>query len=326
MKVLDIYITPSDHFGAVVKKAIAVSATYLKLRFSDNKNTTEKVVGIDFQHAISGIEYQDLEHMLSGAVYQVECRDDDLYIRHGWNWNTHLRLTAFPHYFCLTKGEIETDMDVDEEYFAPAPETPEEFKARLMPYLYEAAKAFSHQVHHNMPHFTGNARKILQTVRDKKSNDRFESSVNAFRLPIGFAVGEIEKSTQGKSELTRLDIEALVKDIHEVFTQDGFWWEFYRTHNDAHWNKHHNERKILLHRLDGTVDLLCDIDKTTIKNLDPENKSNQKLIDQKSEDEFKKIATKFYTESIFTDYTEYVTARKLTFQKKRNVMPTNSQK
>jgi len=312
MKQLDIYVTDSDYFGAVVKKAIAVSPTYLKVLFKDNQNPTEKVVGIDFQHVPPGIVYQNLKDTLSGVVFRVERREETLHIGHGWDCGYKKVVSQFPHYFCLANGETETDMDVDVEYFAPAPETPAEFKERMMPFLYEAAEAFSHQVHHNMPHFMGNARKILQTVKDKKSNDRFESSVNAFRLPIGCAVRELGKSLQGTSELTRPEIETLVKNIHEAFTQEGFWWKFFRTHDHDHWNKHHNERKVLLYCLDGTVELIYDIDKSIGKKI-----SNAKLIAQKGEDDFKEIATKFYSEAILTEYTEHVTARQLTFEKKR---------
>lgn len=317
MKALNVRVIDTDFYSVSVKKAIIISPSYMKVKMSSDRLSDEKVYGLDFGHALLGITYNASgDEVLSAVIASVENKGEALHTVHGWDCGYVKQVTSFPHFFCVADGERETDMDVDEEFCVPAVETGSEFQARLLPYLHEAAKAFIDQIHHAIPNLTGNSRKILNYVRDKKSNERFESSVNRYRLPIGYVARELSRHAEGSATLGREDTELLVKDIHEVFTKEDSWWEHHYGHDVRYWNKYHNARQILLDKSDGTVESIYDIDANLRKNLPKADRADAKLVERQGEVEFDDLATRWFSAALYTGHRDYITERELTFGEK----------
>lgn len=317
MKALNVRVIDTDFYQVSVKKAIIISPSYMKVQMSSNRLSGEKVYGLDFHHALLGITYNASgDEALSAVIASVGNKGEALHTVHGWDCGYAKQVTEFPHFFCVADGERETDLDVDTEYYAPAPESGTEFQDRLLPYLHEASKAFIDQVHDAMPHLTGNSRNILQYVRDQKSNDRFESSVNRYRLPIGYVARELSRHAEGSATLSREDTELLVKDIHEIFTEEDSWWEHHYGHDVRYWNKYHNARQILLDKPDGTVESIYDIDANLRKNLPKADRADAKLVARQGEVEFHDLATRWFSAALYTDHRDHVTERELKFEEK----------
>lgn len=313
MKALNVRVIDTDFYQVNIKKAILISPTYMKVKMSSSRLSGERVYGLDFGHALPDIAYNaSPNEALTAVIGSVENRGETLHTLHGWDCGYTKHVTQFPHFFCVADGETETDMPVDVEYYAPAVETGKEFQERLLPYLHEAAKAFIDQVHDAMPHLTGNSRNILQYVRDTKSNARFESSVNRYRLPIGYVARELKRHADGGATLKRPATEALVKDIHEVFTKADSWWEHHYGHDVRYWNKHHDARRILLDKPDGTVAAIYDIDAEHRKNMPLGDKADVKV---QAEREFHELATKWFSAALYGQR-DHVTERELRFQEK----------
>ena len=121
--------------------------------------------------------------------------------------------------------------DYTKSIMTPLEEPAEYFKDRMMLHLHRASKAFSDQLHHNLPHLTGNAENILHAVKHSESNQRFQTAVNAFRAPIGYIVYELNSTVAGYSRHTRSELLKLCCDIEEVCKTPDIWWDFYRKHD-----------------------------------------------------------------------------------------------
>ena len=319
---IDIYIDPYSNPGAVsVKKAVLVSDSYLQVKMSHQGDASIKTYGFDLSHFIPEIDFTTSKHPeFISRLFSNPFAEGVLSVSLLWGVSGKSPgvLRQYPHYFCLAKGEKETADKADIVYYAPNRETGQELYARLMPYLHASAKSFVDAVHHAMPHLTGNARKILQAVRDTASNNRFENSVNRFRLPIGYAARELYRHSTGKPTLKPQEIELLVKDIHAVLTRPGSWWAHHSRHDVAYWNKHHTARRVLLDKPDGTIEHIYDIDANLVKTLDKNLASDAKVVAARGEREFSELATRWFSDALYTEHREFIKTRKLTFQEKKD--------
>ena len=323
-----IQITAFNPFEVSLKKAWFVSATELKAKFSYKEDSTVKVYGIDLSHIADGINYENRVLPKSSFLHQSLLwwiSTHGLFIDGTVLkvlWGHELRVDnidsqSFPYYFYVSRGERRTDESAASTFYVPAAETAKAFVDRLLPYLHEAALHYMKQSHHGVAYLTGNARKILTTVRHTDSVNRHASTNNRYRLPIGYAARELSKHLDGTAELKRAHIEKLVKDIHSRFVATEDWWDFHISHDFKYWNKHHNARRVLLDRADGKIETLYDIDANISKNL-PKDSRDQKVIEQQGEIEFDKLATEWFNYALYAPQREYVTERELTYQLKGN--------
>lgn len=314
---MNIQVYKSDYYKAKVRKAILVSPSYLKVKLTHKTASQLKVYGIDMRHFKAGIAYEDWDNPMTALLSQISPKGDATLLTFGWDSEHRAEgITQFPYYFCLAKGEQKTDMDVDVEYFAPAPETDVEFYQRLMPFLHDAAKAFSEQHTPHIAQLTGNSRNPLYQVRHTDSKNRMESTTLGFQLPIGFAARELDSHRQGNvGNITRQAVEKLVRDIHEVFIKPDAWWEHHYGHDVKYWNKYHNARQILLTTPEGKVESIYDIDANIRKNLPKIDRNNEKIVAQQGEAEFHELATTWFSKALYGPR-EPIKKRKLTFEEK----------
>lgn len=315
MEAVSLRVINTAHYGAKVFKAVFTSPVYLKVRMSAPR---AKVYGIDFQHAIDGISYgYDPGNAMGFVLHRMAVSGQRLETTHGWECSpVSEEVSTFPHYFCLASGEIETDIKVDVEYFAPAPETGAEFYGRLMPFLHGAAKACVYQSLLGIEKLTGNARDLHVTTRHSASNERAASTANGFRLPIGYAARELDRHTKGAAELSRADTEQLVFNIHDVFSQPDAWWSHHSQHDVAYWKKYHDARVVLFSKPDGSIEHLYDIDANIKKNLPKADRDNQNLIKRQGETEFSELATRWFTQALYTEHRAFISQRPLTLKEK----------
>ena len=316
MQAINVRVIDTDFYQVSIKKAIITSPTYMKVKMSSDRLSDEKVYGLDFQNALPDISYNaSREEALGAVIGAVSHKGETLHTVHGWDCGYTKQVTQFPHYFCLADGETETDMDVDVEYYAPALETAAEFYERLMPFLHNAAKSYLDQ-HIPTAELTGNPRGVHTTTRHTASKTRADTTANAFRLPIGFAVRELDSHRQGNNiGLTRDELEMLIIDIHKVFTKGDVWWEHHYGHDVRYWNKYHNARQILFQNSDGTIESIYDIDANIRKNLPKIDRDNTDLIAKHGEVEFDSLARDWFNKALYGSR-EHVTERMLTFGEK----------
>ena len=323
---ISIELSKVNPFEVSLKKAWFVSATELKAKFSYKEDATVKVYGIDLSHIVDGINYVNpvipkTLFLHQSLLWWISTRGlfvDGTVLRCLWGQDMRfddIGSQSFPYYFYVGKGEKETDEPALSTLYVPAPETAQAFVDRLMPYLHEAALTYVKQSSHAVAHVTGNARKILNTVRHADSINRHSSTNNRYRLPIGYAARELLGHLDDTSGLTRNQIEQLVWDIHSQFVENGDWWDFHLSHDFKYWHKQHNVRRVLLDRPDGRIEVLYDIDANVRKNL-PKESRDKKAIEQQGEIEFGSLATDWFNQALYATRREAVTEREMTYQLK----------
>ena len=323
---ISIELSEVNPFKVVLKKAWFVSTTELKAKFAYKEDPTAKVYGIDLSHIVAGINYENLVIPKSSFLHQsllwwisthgLFVNGTVLKVLWGRNMRLeNINAQSFPYYFYVGRGEQKTDESASSTFYIPAAETAQEFVDRLLPFLHEAALHYMKQSSHAVAHLTGNARKILTTVRHTDSINRHSSTNNRYRLPIGYAARELLKHLDGTAELKRDQIEKLVKDIHIRFVGGEDWWDFHLDHDFKYWNKHHNARRVLLDRADGKIETLYDIDANISSNL-PKDSRDVKVIEQQGEIEFEKLATDWFNYALYTTQREHVAKRKMTYELK----------
>ncbi len=307
------------HYGAKIFQGIFQAPDFMKAKISHKGDARKRIYALSYECAADNVVYDSdsLEDM-SFLCSHVHLQGQTLYTRHYWDHTYTKQITYddFPHWFCRENNEptlTHPNQLIDEgRYYAPAPETKQEFYERMMPFLHEIAWAGIDQDMPHIPHWTGNSRNVKNAIRDTASKKRYQSTVDRFRVPIGYAVHQLEAHLSGTPILTRGNLEALIRELHEVLIKEDSWLKHHKDHDYAYWNKHLDACRVLYETRDGDVELLVDLAATTKKNMPPE--TEDAAIKVATEKWFHEIATTHFTTALYTPHREYVKKRKLTFQ------------